>query len=84
MFLVSKRIYAYFNLLQFQEFKECIFFNLTKVQYRIKLKLKDEYFLFKFLLLSVQQEIISGFPLHLLCIGYACTLYVLSGAGESS
>ena len=46
MFLVSKRIYAHFNLLQFQEFKECIFFNLTKVQYRIKLKLKDEYFFF--------------------------------------
>ena len=85
MFLVSKRIYAYFNLLQFQESKECIiFFNLTKVQYRIKLKLKDEYFFFKFLLLSVQQEIISGFPLHLLCIGYACTLYVLSGAGDTS
>ena len=39
--------YAYFNLLQFQESKECInFFNLTKVQYRIKLKLKDEYFFF--------------------------------------
>ena len=84
MFLVSKRIYEYFNLLPFQEFKECIFFNLTKVQYRIKLKLNDEYFFFKFLLLSVQQEIISGFPLHLLCIGYACTLYVLSGAGDTS
>ena len=68
----------------FKNLKSAFFFNLTKVQYRIKLKLKDEYFFFKFLLLSVQQEIISGFPLHLLCIGYACTLYVLSGAGDTS
>ena len=35
MFLVSKRIYAYFNLLQFQEFKECIFF-LIKQKYNIE------------------------------------------------